>query len=299
MYIKPRILAPCKLLYPASIWHCVHQPSYACDHLAQRIGYTVNVIVLLPCHLLPHLVHRVTNTTRQVILELDVRLGLDEPQLHERHDPERPKRRRGTPEQIRPLPGPRRPRDLPRGQDDLDPLHRRIECAMPKRAALARRARETPAGGDAGELHDDGRDEAVRRGGGDQGVHGHVGLDHGDPALRVHGQHVVQPARVDRVVGPLVRPPRAVGRAVVDAERLPRVREVLHARRDGRHCCVVCFHCLCSVVDGRGCSGVVSDSSEKSGLTPRGKKGAILCEIGRRPESYGLANERTKQHPDE
>lgn len=119
--------------------------------------------------------------------------------------------------------------DLAIGQDHLDAADRFVKEAVAKGARLASGAGEAAAGRDAGELHDDGRDEVVAQGSLDEAVHGHVGLDQGAARGRIHRQDVAQGRDVDGATARLGRRgPRAVGRAVEDAVGLASGEEGAH-----------------------------------------------------------------------
>lgn len=154
-----------------------------------------------------------------VVGGLDKLASLDEVQLHERRDAQSPNSSRRAAEQIRALVG-RRLHNLAVAQHHLDVVDRLVEEAVAERAALAGSACVAAAGRDAGELHHDGRHQAVAQRRLDQAVHGHIGLDERRPRTAIDRQDVAEGADVDGAVAGAGTRPCAVRRAVEDAIRL-------------------------------------------------------------------------------
>ncbi|KAH9844624.1 hypothetical protein Tdes44962_MAKER07263, partial [Teratosphaeria destructans] len=135
-----------------------------------------------------------------VVREFDEVLGLDQLQLQQRRHAQGPESACGTVEEIALLVS-AGPRHRPGREHDLDPVDRVVEEPVLEPAAFSRRAGETAPGGDAGELHDDFRDQTVREGGVDELVHGDVGLDDAGFGCGVDLEDVVELTGVDHAGG--------------------------------------------------------------------------------------------------
>lgn len=239
--VEPGVAGTAKGLYSGIGRFLVRHGARDDDSVVLGEQDAVHVVVVGVLRFCAHLFHGLCHAGCAVVCRPHVLLGLDELQLHERGDAQRPHGSRRTLEQVWLfLLG--SPHHVAIAQDHFHVVDGLVEEAVLEGAALPGCPGVATTGRYAGELHDHGGHQAVTQGRLDESVHGDIGLYQRRAGVAVDADNVGQGADVDDSRAGTGTGPGAVCRAMEDAVGLLLVEEAAHGGGDFGHGLLVALH---------------------------------------------------------